>query len=286
MTTDPILILGATGRVGSVVTSLLTQAGHDVRLLTRNPFKVNVGTRGQAKQCDVRSPAEVQAASVGSTVAFLCTPDAPDQDVWELSISRALQDAGVTKIVKLSAQSAGLTPPRSFGTFHLNVEKAIAHDHPRSVMLRPMFFQESLLLFADDIRKGTVVLPTKGGATAMVSVDDVGAVAAAALTSNTYDGSILTLTGPRAITFREALDEVATELGKAVKLRSIPRPLAKIVMPRVTKMPSWLTSNIIDLLAAIDEGAQSTPTGDVERVLGRAPRLLVDTLRQHRAAFT
>jgi uncharacterized protein YbjT (DUF2867 family) len=277
-----ILLTGATGRVGSVVSTLLADRG-DVRVLARDPSKV---TGHPVVHGDLRDPASVRRAADGIDTAFVCSSDAPDQDDWEISIIDALQHAGVRKVVKLSAQSAAMVPPRSFGVLHRRVEEHLVRSSMTWVSLRPTFFQESLLLFADDIRKGVVNLPSRNGATSMVAIDDVGAVAAHALTTPDLDGRAVVLTGPAPITFRAAFATIEATTGKAIKVRSVPRPIARVMMPRATGMPSWLTNKVIDLLAAIDSGEQAVVSDEVELILGRPATPLAVTITRHRAAFT
>jgi uncharacterized protein YbjT (DUF2867 family) len=261
-----ILLTGATGRVGSVVSTLLADRG-DVRVLARDPSKV---TGHPVVHGDLRDPASVRRAADGIDTAFVCSSDAPDQDDWEISIIDALQHAGVRKVVKLSAQSAAMVPPRSFGVLHRRVEEHLVRSSMTWVSLRPTFFQE----------------PSRNGATSMVAIDDVGAVAAHALITPDLDGRTVVLTGPAPITFRAAFATIEATTGKAIKVRSVPRPIARVMMPRATGMPSWLTNKVIDLLAAIDSGEQAVVSDEVELILGRPATPLAVTITRHRAAFT
>lgn len=281
----PIAVLGATGRVGGSVLRQLSAAGQPVRALVRDPGRL--AAECETAVVDLRRPETIGPALDGCERAFLAMADAPDQTDLELAFVRAAKDAGVRRLVKLSAQSAGLDPPVSVGRWHRPVEEAIEGSRIDYTILRPTFFMQTFLQFASDIAaKGKFVAPCKRGKVAFVDVDDVAAVAASVLASGDHAGAILTLTGPEAITFAEAGDRIGAATGRSVKHVAPPRPVARLVMPFVSGMPRWLVAQVIDLLAALDRGAQSTVTPDIETVLGRPASSFADFAERHKADFS
>lgn len=283
-TTAPIAVLGATGRVGGAVLRNLREAKIPARALVRDPSRLPGDV--PSAEVDLRKPETLGSALKGSERAFLAMADDPDQTALELAFVEAAAKAGVRHVVKLSAQSAGLEPPVSVGRWHRPVEEALARSGMGYTILRPTFFMQTFLQFASDIAaKGKFVAPCKRGKVAFVDVEDVAAVAASVLASGDQAGAILTLTGPEAITFAQAGERIADAIGRPVKHVAPPRPVARLVMPFVSGMPRWLVTQVVDLLAALDQGAQSAVTSDIETVLGRPARPFAAFAERHKSAF-
>ena len=67
-------------------------------------------------------------------------------------------------------------------------------------MLRPSFLMTNLLAGADQVRhQGVLVAPAGEARVSMIDPADVAAVAAAALTDDGDESSVLTLTGPESL---------------------------------------------------------------------------------------
>lgn len=284
----PVLVTGATGRVGAAVAAALgREPDAEVRLLVRDRSRVSVPA-DKIVVGDLDDRSSVRAAMRGVHTVFLATPDHPAQRQREVAAIADAVAAGVARVVKLSAQSAGLSPPRSVGRRHRPCEEALASCGLRWTILRPMFFMQSLLLFAPDIaRRRAFVAPVRQGRTAMVDTGDVAAAAAAVLRddSGRHDGAVHELTGPEAVAFSDVARALTAELGVPVRFRSVPRPVARVVLPRAAHLPRWLAADVVDLLAAIDAGLQEATTPTVAALTGRAPTPLATFLARHRAAF-
>lgn len=259
----------------------------EVRLLVRDPSRVPVSA-AEIVVGDLDDRSSVRAAMRDVHTVFLATPDHPAQRQREVAAIEDAAAGGVSRIVKLSAQSAGLHPPRSVGRRHRPCEEALVSSGLNWTILRPMFFMQSLLLFAPDIaRRRAFVAPVRHGRTAMVDAGDVAAAVAAVLRddSGRHDGAVHELTGPHAVAFSDVARALNTELGVPVRFRTLPRPVARVVLPRAAHLPRWLAADVIDLLAAIDAGLQEATTPTVEALTGHAPTPLAAFLAHHRDAF-
>jgi len=283
-----ILVTGATGRVGGALAPLLKRAGAQVVALVRDPARAKpLATQGiELRQADLADPNSLPKALEGIDKAFLATGDSREQATLETNFIAAAAAAGVGHIVKLSAQSAGLSPPRSFGVFHRQAEIALERSGVPFTVLRPTFFMQSLLLFADDIRKkGQFTAPIKGGRVAMVDLRDVAAVAALCLADDAHKGRAYIVTGPRAIDFFEVAKLIGQARGRNVAFKPLPAFIARLAMPYATGMPRWYANLVIDLFVALNKGAQMPMTDTVERLTGKKPRTLEAFLKENAAAF-
>lgn len=290
MAGDGILVTGGTGRVGSgIVAALGGRTPHPVTVFVREPARLGPLPAG-TRPCrgDLRDPADLRAALHGIGAMFLLTPDDPAQDACETDIITTAAHAGVGRVVKLSAHSAGCTPPRSFGRLHRRAEEALAASGMRWTVLRPTLFLQSLLLFAGDIAaRRWFAAPVRHGRVAAVDARDVAQAAAAVLADDDprHDGATYELTGPGAVSFQEVAAAVGAATGGAVRFRPLPRPVARLVLPRATGMTRWMSENVIDLFAAIEEGAQSRPTAALPALLGCPARTLQEFVADHRDRF-
>ncbi|MEQ8699944.1 MAG: NAD(P)H-binding protein [Bauldia litoralis] len=283
-----ILVTGATGRIGAALLPLLRDRGHAVRAVTRRPDAgAAIAEAGaEAVVADIRSPDSLREAFAEADAVFLLTADAPDQDDVERGLIESAAAAGRPHIVKLSAQSAGLAPPRSFGIFHRRAERALAESGLPHTILRPVFFQQSLLLFAGDIAaKGKFAAPAGTGRIAMVDTGDIAACAAIVLADPAHHGQTYTLTGPAAHSLPEVAGLLGEKLGRRIGFASPPAFVARLVLPFVTGMPRWQSNLAVDLFAAIREGAQEAVSPDVERLTGRPATGLDAFLAAHIDAF-
>lgn len=280
----PILVCGCSGQVGGALAAALEARGMPSVGLSRRPPS-RTGAR-EIRHGDFGDPASLSRALEGIGSVFLASGDHPQQDVLETNMIRACRESGIGHIVKLSAQSAALEPPTSFGRLHARSEQVLRESGISWTLLRPVFFMQSLLFFAESIRAGRLIAATGTGRVAWVDVRDVADVAAAVLAEPVLHAArVHTLTGAEATSFGEAAARIGAVAGQTVRHISPPAWLARIVLPKASGMPRWQANLAIELMSAIRGGAQAEVVPDLARVLGRAPRRLDAFLLERRDAF-
>lgn len=131
------------------------------------------------------------------------------------------------------------------------------------------FFQNfSESFFLDPIRAGYVALPRAETKIPFIDADDIAEVVVASLTDNKHSRKIYELTGPRLITFQQAVEEIAHATDREILFKSI--SIADYLeMLREYQVPEdniWLVNYLFSV--TLDGRNQST-TNDVEKVLGR-----------------
>ena len=134
-------------------------------------------------------------------------------------------------------------------------------------------FSEDFLL--DSIRVGEVVLPADyGQLEAFVDTDDIADVAVAALTEPGHAGQVYELTSPRALSFPEAVAEIAKARGRdityvPVSVEDYAAGAAEHGVPaEIVEFLTYLFSDVLGNGAYLTDG--------VQRVLGRPPRDFTD----------
>jgi uncharacterized protein YbjT (DUF2867 family) len=279
--TAPVLICGASGQIGGFLRTALDARGIPWIGLSRSP---PAGAPGQWRRADFERPETLGPAFAGIKTVFLACSDHPRQDALEIAAIHACRAQHVEHVVKLSAHSAGLVPPVSFGVLHAAAEQTLRASGMAWTILRPAFFMQSLLFFADSIAGGKLIAATGAGEVAFVDARDVADVAASVLATPST-AQVHTLTGARALSFGALVGLLSATAGRRVRHISPPRWLARAVLPWVSGMPRWQANRVVDLMAAIAAGAQSTPTDAVSRILGREPRTIEQFLAEQRTAF-
>jgi uncharacterized protein YbjT (DUF2867 family)/predicted ester cyclase len=188
------LITGATGVAGAEVARALLEQGRPVRAFVRDPDRARrlLGDDVQLAVGDFADPASLRAALAGAHTLVLSCADDPRRVEWETAALAAAADAGVQRVVRLSAIGAAPGSPVPFWDWH-----GQADDRLRACGLPAVILRSSLYMST------AAFAPPAGARVALVDPRDVGAAAAAAVAGG-HDGGEYVLTGPEAIDFPAA----------------------------------------------------------------------------------
>lgn len=174
-----ILVTGATGRVGRHVVDQLVKRNAQVRVLTRDPAKVDFHPNVEIAKGDILDLGALRAAFEGVSTLFLLnavTGDEFTQAIIALNIAR---EAGVTRIVYLSVFDAG----RAVNVPHFAVkhgaERMLEAMNFSATILRPTYFIDNEAMVKDVILRHDVYpMPIGSKGVAMVDARDIAEIAA------------------------------------------------------------------------------------------------------------
>ncbi|GAA3858788.1 SDR family oxidoreductase [Saccharothrix violaceirubra] len=272
-----VTITGASGGIGGRVARRLAAAGVAQRLVARNPAALPAlpgATRVVgAAYSDVVG---MRAALVGTEVLLLVSARESADRVREhrTAIDAAIAE-GVHRIVYLSFLGAAADCTFTFGRDHWHTEEYLRATGVRFVALRDSLYSSALpaMTGADGVLRG----PAGGGRVSVVSPDDVADVAVAALLDPAYDGQVLDVTGPEAITLAEAAAHLTRVTGRPVSYQ--PETEAEAYASRSGygapefEVAGWVTS-----YQAIATGELAVVSDAVRRATGHAPQAFGDFL--------
>lgn len=267
-----LLVLGASGNVGSAVTAALTAASLPVRLGARSPAPLSELPAGsESVRFDFGDPRTWPETFDGVTSMFLLRPPAIGNVRRDLlPAMAAARAAGVRHVVFLSLQGA----ERIKVIPHAIVEAWLRRSGLDWTFVRPSFFHQNLsTTHAADIRDHDAIpVPAGDGRTAFVDADDVGAVAAAALMDPVgHRNRAWTVTGPEALTYQEVADILTRELGRPIRY---PRP-SVLQYARHARTALRMPWGMVAITSAIYTtarlGLADSITDDARTVLGRTP---------------
>jgi uncharacterized protein YbjT (DUF2867 family) len=259
----PTLVLGGTGKSGRRVAERLAARAVPVRIASRSgapPF-----------DWEDRStwPAALEGAgSVYITHYLDALPGAAET-------AGAFAELAVAKGVRRHVLLSGRGEPEAE-----RVEQAVRNAGGDLTIVRATWFSQNFSEggFLDSVLAGEVALPAGDTPEPFVDVDDIADVAVAALTEDGHVGELYELTGPRLLTFAEAIDEVSTAAGR--EIRYVPLSIDEFA---VAAAEQGLPGEVIELLGylfgEVLDGRNAHVTDGVQRALGRPPRDFADYAR-------
>lgn len=282
-----IAVVGATGTTGSEVVAELLRRGADVRALTRDPEKATtiLGPEVQIVAADFERRETLDVALRGIEAVYLLAPDSPRMVQQERIAIEAAAAAGVRRIVKQSALGADPGSPIHFLRWHAQSERLLQASGLAVTILQPNFYMQNFSDFAPLIAaEGRFYAPMKAGRLSMVDGRDVAAVAATALAEDGHEGATHVITGPEALSFAEAAEDLSAALGTEVRYVDIPPEDARQGMLE-GGMPGWLVDDMIQVFQVFSEDHGAMVTDVVRRIGKREPRTFAEFARENVATF-
>jgi uncharacterized protein YbjT (DUF2867 family) len=255
--TKPILILGGTGKTGRRLADRLTAQGVPVR----------IGSRSGTPRFDWENKATWAPALDGVSAVYITYyPDLAVPGAAEAvgAFSRLAVDRGVKRLVLLSGRGE---------TEAQRAEEMLKASGADWTILRCAWFSqnfsESFLL--DPLLAGEVALPVGTVGEPFVDADDIADAAVTVLTRQGHVGQLYELTGPRLLSFADAVAEIGKASGRGIRFRRISHAefTAAVAGYELPAEFAWLLN---ELFTEVLDGRNESLTDGVERVLGRAPK--------------
>lgn len=280
-----ILVTGATGTIGSEVVRQLAARGEKVRALSRSPEQARLPSGVETARGHHRDRPAVAAAMAGVEAAFLVGVFGPEDAESDRGMVDAARAAGVRRVVKLSAISAGDSRTGLGGIAHGQGEEAVRASGLEWTVLRPSAFASNTLRWAEAVRTGQPVRNMMGqGRQGVVDPRDVAEIAVAALLDPRHAGRTYTLTGPETISPGEQAAVLGEVLGRSVELADL-TPAETREMLRASGWEEARAEAILGSIRFVAEGGNAIVTEDVPELLGRVARTYRAWAEDHRAAF-
>ena len=273
-----ILVLGATGTVGTPLVEQLLAAGEAVKAATRSATPVATAA---AIRFDLADAATHGPAFEGVDRAFILLPTGHLDIEGSLGAVIAAAAARRVKVVMMSVLGADADD----GNPYRRAEIALENSGTPHVILRPNWFADNFHSFwLDGIRQGIIALPAAEGRTSFIDVRDIAASAAAALLNSRFDGQAFNLTGPEALGYSDAAAILSAVSGRSIRYLPVD-DAAFIATLTGAGVPAGYVAFLASLFPPVREGWTATVTDDVETLTGTAPRSLGSYAADHAARF-
>jgi uncharacterized protein YbjT (DUF2867 family) len=248
-----ILVLAATGKTGRRVTERLRQRGHSVRAASRT----------STTRFDWNDRATWGPTLDGVDAVYLVAHD--DPEAVGAFVTEAV-DRGVERFVGLSGRGNEVLGEPGM----LSVEREVQRSGVAWTVLRPNHFAQNFDedIFLEPLLAGELALPVGDGLEPFVDVHDIADVAVEALTEDGHQGRTYVLSGPRALTFDEAVATIAEVTGRPMRFRDL-TPEDYIAEQVAAGLPEGVARFLDRMWDLTRTGHNVAPTDDVERVIGR-----------------
>ncbi len=251
------LILGGTGKTGRRVANRLAALGKPVR----------IGSRSGEPPFDWDNPATWQPAL--RNVAAVYVTYQPDiafpgaVDAVRAFVNVAVE-SGVKRLVLLSGRGEEAAQL---------AEEVIQASGVEWTIVRASFFFQNFNegFFVDQVRSGAVYFPGGSVGEPFIDADDIADVVTAALTTDRHVGKVHDVTGPRLLTFAEAVGEIAKAAGREIQYIGISGKDYEEAMVK-EGVPAEFAAQLTELFTTVLDGRNAHVTDGIQRALGRPPR--------------
>jgi len=266
-----VVVTGASGRTGSRVARSAKAAGLTVRAASR------------ARGFDWADRSTWADVLRGADAAYLVYPSdigAPGAAEAVGALSREAVEAGVRRLVLLS--SRGQDRAR-------DAEEALHASGADWTVVRAAWFAQNFSEgpLVEELRlSGELVFPAGEVREPFVDVRDIGDVVTTVLASgDTYAGETITVSGPRLLTFGEAVAEIARATGRELTYRAVS---AKEYGERLAGfgVPEAEVGALVEAFEQLLDGRNAYLSEGIQQVLDREPRDFTDFAREAAAAET
>jgi len=268
MSAKTTLVLGGTGKTGRRI----------VEQLAARKVPVRIGSRSATPSFDWDNRSTWPVALMNVDAVYISYyPDlaAPGATEAIRAFCELAVRLGVRRLVLLS----GRGEPEA-----QRCEEIVRNSGAQWTVLRCSWFNQNFSenYLLEPILAGEVALPAPNVGEPFVDADDIADAAVAALTDGKHAGQLYELTGPRLLTFAEAIAEIARASGREIRYVQVSMDDYVVALEQA-QLPPEFVGLIKYLFTEVLDGRNAHLTDGVQRALGRAPRDFAEYAR-HAAA--
>ena len=265
-----LLILGATGNIGSEIVRQAVARDVPVRAASRQPERARQGMpeRTEVVKFDFSDSDTFAPALTGIHQLFLIAPH--QQPVP--SVRRLLDTALASDVRRIVMSSGRTTGDIAQKPLH-RVEELVQKSGIAWTILRPGWFMQNFSGWIGGKtipEQNAIYLPAGSSYTAFVDVRDIAAVALRTLLNSGHDGKIYELTGEEALSHYEVAEKISAVARRPIHYHA----LSDGAFADKMRQLGWSEANIrhtLMLYELVRTGKEAAVTDDVETILHRMP---------------
>lgn len=278
-----ILVIGATGTIGSLVTAGLVEAGAEVHALVRQAGKREFPAGVTEVVADLTDVPSMRAALAPVRTLFLLNAVTPDEVTQALITLNLAREAGIERIVYLSVIHADRFTNVPHFTGKWAVERMIESLDLPATILRPAYFMQNDLMVQQTIENYALYpMPIGSAGVAMIDARDIADVAVAELLRRdqapaALEGIALELVGPRPLTGESVAQVWSSALGRQITYGG--DDVAAFEAQLATYGPAWLAYDMRLMMSGIQAFGMRASEGAehrLESIIGRPLRTYED----------
>ncbi|WP_201831661.1 SDR family oxidoreductase [Microvirga zambiensis] len=273
-----ILVLGATGNVGKPLVGELLAKGEQVKAASRSG---KAAGRAEGVRFDFTDETTFAPALDGVDRAYVLAPTGTLDVLGTVLPFVRLAAERKVKIVFQSVSGADANDDIPYRQIEIFIERS----GTPYVILRPNWFTDNFEIFwLQGIKHGVISVPAGEGKSAFIDVRDIAASAAAALTTDKFDGQAFNLTGPEALSYGDAAEILSQASGRAIAYK--PATDGEFVSTLVSAgVPKAYAEFLAAIFHPVREGWTASVSNAVQTLTGKAPRSVETYARDYAGVF-
>jgi NAD(P)H dehydrogenase (quinone) len=287
MSSKPFLITGATGSTGRNVVESLLERGHKVRAFVHK----NNEQSSQLQQLgaeiavgDLLDFMTIRPALDGISGAYFVYPIVQGIVDATAYFAQAAKEATVSTVVNMSQVSARREAKSHSAFNHWMAERVFNWSGLAVTHLRPTFFAENFLYYAQNIKDGLVQMPFGESKHAPIAAEDQARLIVSILENpSAHRGKTYQLFGPKEYTSPEAVAEISAVLGHKITYERI--SLEAFREWGLKLGGPFLAQHLFEVAQDHAAGVFSGTDEVIEKITGHKPMGFEEFIRKHRSAF-
>jgi NAD(P)H dehydrogenase (quinone) len=291
MSTQIILVTGATGKTGQHTIHHLLEGGQVVRAMVHKEDERAEALRGTGVEVVVGELLEhddVIRAAAGTSAAYFCYPIRPGLIQATAYFADAATRAGVKAVVNMSQISAREDSKSHAARDHWIAERIFDRSGIPTVHVRPTFFAEWLLLpflRSSILEKGIIDLPFGNGRHAPIAGEDQARLIATILAAPAaHVGKTYTLCGPTELDQAGIAAAIAEVLGRKISYQPQTIPQYRECLEKAG-YPEFMIQHLCAVAIDYQNGLFSGEDKFIAKLTGKPPMTVQDFVASHRQAF-
>lgn len=278
---ETVLVLGASGTVGSELVKLLRNQGHHVITTSRKAGQPEVGS----VYFDLVSGQGLDDLFKGVHKAFILSPPGyTNQDQLLIPVITKAKESGVKKIVLMTAMGADADPNSPFRKTEVFLENSGLNYN----IIRPNWFMQNFNTFwVHGIKSdGKIFLPVGDAKGSFIDARDIAAVAHSLLLdkSEKFNNQAFNITGSESLDHHQVARILTEVTGKEIRYTEIS---AEQMLQNLlgVGLPKDYAQFLITILGYFKMGYSQQVLPTVEDIIGRKPILFEQYAKDYKQSF-
>lgn len=275
MSKERVLVIGASGTVGSEVVQQLRKRGYAVKEATSKKAQ-----RPDQTTLHLTTGEGIHQAFEGVERAFFMSPPG-SADQYAL-LSPLIQEAkrrGLKKVVLMTAMGANAVESTPFRRAEFELEKSGLNYN----IIRPNWFLQNFNTFWIEgiLRQNKILLPAGKAKVSFIDARDIAEVATQLLILDQQGPKDFDLTGPEAVDHQQVAVALSAVSGKNITYEEIsPEHLKQSLLK--AGLPEDYSDFLLLIFSYLREGYSERTTDAVEKILGRPARSLKEYAQDYK----
>ena len=272
-----VLVIGATGSVGTEVVRNLVARGAEVHGLTRHPDRANLPAGAKPVAGDVLDVPRMREVYRDVSTVFMINPVAKDELAQVLVSLRLAADAGLKGLVYSSMLNSEVFSDTPHSVAKYAGERMIETLGLPATVLRPTYFMQNDLRQKEALARGFFTFPIGSVGVSMIDLRDIAEIAAHEVlrreaSAGPLAASSLDLVGPETFTGETAAATWSAVLGRSVRYAG--DDVGPLEQRIASFTESWLAYDQAVMFRGFHDAGMLPKPGSIEALEGRLGRPL------------